>query len=88
MAMTTTEAATSLATVLATAASGTSTVPGALQTEAVPHIEENSNPMKMQGMASSIHFGVGDTFLAPFFTPTQVSGYIAVMLLLMILSFS
>ncbi|KAJ4507499.1 hypothetical protein HRR83_004077 [Exophiala dermatitidis] len=89
MEMTTaTEMATTLATVLATAASATSTVPAALQTDAVLHDQENSSPMEMQGMASSIHFGVGDTFLAAFLTPTQASGYVAVMLLLTMLSFS
>jgi hypothetical protein len=91
--ITTTEAATSLATVLVTAASRTSTVPVALQTEALhtealPHTEENSGSMEMGGMSSFIHFGLGDSFFASFFTPTQASGYVAVMLLLMMLSFS
>lgn len=89
MPMTTaTQVATALATVLEAAASGTSIIPAAVQTEAAPHNEESSSPMAMQGMQSSIHFGIGDTFFAPFFTPTQVSGYVAVMLFLVMLSFS
>jgi len=92
MPMTTaTQVATALATALEAAASGTSIIAAAVQTEAAPHNEESSSPMAMpamQGMPSSIHFGVGDTFFAPFFTPTQVSGYVAVMLFLVMLSFS
>ncbi|KEF54281.1 uncharacterized protein A1O9_09447 [Exophiala aquamarina CBS 119918] len=95
MPMTTaTQVATALATALEAAASGTSIIPAAVQTEAAPHNEESSSPLAlpampaMQGMQSSIHFGIGDTFFAPFFTPTQVSGYVAVMLFLVMLSFS
>lgn len=92
MPMTTaTQVATALATALEAAASGTSVIPTAVQAEAGPHNEQSSGPMAMpamQGMPSSVHFGLGDTFFAPFFTPTQASGYVAVMLFLVMLSFS
>lgn len=75
-------AATPTATVLATAASLTPTIPEALQSDIMPPAD-----MQMQGMSSFIHFGLGDLFFAGLLTPTQASGYVAVMLFLMMLNF-
>ncbi|KIV94128.1 hypothetical protein PV10_05276 [Exophiala mesophila] len=74
--------ATPTATVLATAAGLTSTIPEALQSDIMPPTD-----MQMQGMSSFIHFGLGDPFFARLLTPTHASGYVAVMLFLMMLSF-
>lgn len=45
-----------------------------------------SASMGMGGMASYLHFGVGDAFVAPLFTPAETSAYVGVMFLLMLLA--
>jgi len=40
----------------------------------------------MGGMFSYLHFGVGDAFLASFFTPMDTSGYATIIFLLMLLA--
>jgi len=37
-------------------------------------------------MSSTLHFGIGDPFVASFFTPASTSGYVAAMFLLMLLA--
>ncbi|KAH8714052.1 Ctr copper transporter family-domain-containing protein [Phaeosphaeriaceae sp. PMI808] len=40
----------------------------------------------MEGMASYLHFGTGDAFIASFLTPAEPSAYVGVMLLLVLLA--
>jgi len=64
-----------------------SIVAAAIETSSVPPAAAGSSSMSMQAMSSSVHFGLGDPFFASFLTPVNSTGYVALLFLLMMLSF-
>ena len=76
-----------IATVLATAAVNTISAFSSVETSASPSHAKDSDSMNMQGMASFLHFGLGDPFLISFFTPTTAAGYVAICFFFAMLTF-
>lgn len=79
--------ATDTATAAATATNSASSVTAALETSSKLLPAADSSSMNMQAMSSSVHFGLGDPFFASFLTPVDSTGYVAILFLLMMLSF-
>ncbi|KAH7378626.1 Ctr copper transporter family-domain-containing protein [Cadophora sp. MPI-SDFR-AT-0126] len=75
------------ATAAATATNSASSVIAALETSSAALPAADSSSMSMQAMPSSVHFGLGDPFFASFLTPVNSTGYVAILFLLMMLSF-
>jgi len=73
-----TDPTSTIATVLATAAVNTISAFSSVETSASSAHAEDSDSMNMQGMASFLHFGLGDPFLISFFTPTTAASYVAI----------
>jgi len=75
------------ATAAATTTNSASSVAAALESSSAAHLAADSSSTSMQAMSTSVHFGLGDPFFASFLTPVNSSGYVAVLFLLMMLSF-
>ncbi|OBT56706.1 hypothetical protein VE04_03770 [Pseudogymnoascus sp. 24MN13] len=71
----------------ATAANSAPSVAAALEINSAARPAANSSSMSMQAMSSSIHFSLRDPFFGSFLTPVDATGYVAVLFLLMMLSF-
>jgi hypothetical protein len=76
-----------LAMAAATATNSASSVAAALETSSTLLLAADSLSMNMQAMLSSVYFGLGDPFFAYFLTLVDSTGYMAILFLLMMLSF-
>ncbi|PVH78954.1 hypothetical protein DL98DRAFT_589921 [Cadophora sp. DSE1049] len=74
-------------TAAATTTTSASSIAAAVESSSAAHPAADSSSMSMQAMSTSVHFGLGDPFFASFLTPVNSSGYVAVLFLLMMLSF-
>jgi len=67
--------------------SASSLVAAALETSSAPLPVADSSSMSMQTMSPFVHFSLGDPFLTSILTPMNSAGYVAILFLLMMLSF-